>query len=103
MSFGERLDNVSLAKLCGYVNNMWKNVIIEQVGAHSLLVKNQNSFCSRKSFKSCDAAMKHMGKGDPEDTVYLEFQKSFWRLKVFREIKLPQTKLAKGQEAKTRA
>lgn len=90
MSFGERLDNISLAKLHSYIHNMWKNMIVEQVDAHSLLGENQNSFCRRKSCKSCDAAMKRMGKGDPEDTVYLEFQKNFWRLKAFREIKLPQ-------------
>lgn len=39
--------------------------------------------------KSCDAATKHMGEGDPEDIIYLEFQKSFCQLKVIREIKLP--------------
>lgn len=38
--------------------------------------------------KSCDADTKHMGEGDPEDIMYLEFQKSFCQLKVIREIKL---------------
>lgn len=39
MSFGERLDNVSLAKLPSYANSMWTELFF-QVDAHSLLEKN---------------------------------------------------------------
>jgi len=85
MSFGERLDNVSFAKLRSYVNSKGKNGIVEQVGTHSLLGKNQWLLQWEILSKSCDAAAKHTGKGDPEDIIYLEFQKKlltiegYWR------------------------
>ncbi|CAM5112909.1 unnamed protein product [Natator depressus] len=64
------------------VETIIKNRIFRHLDEHNLLGNSQHGFCKEKSCLTnlrefIEGVNKHVGKGDPVDIVYLDFQKAF--------------------------
>ncbi|CAM5134540.1 unnamed protein product [Natator depressus] len=74
---------VSLTSVPGkLVVTIVKDKIVRHIDEHNLLGNSQHGFCKRKSYLTnllefFEGVNKHVDKGDPLDTVYLDFQKAF--------------------------
>ncbi|CAM5074984.1 unnamed protein product [Natator depressus] len=74
---------VSLTSVPGkLVETIVKNEIVRHIEKHQLLCKSQHDFCKGRAcltnlLKFFEGVNKHVDKGDPVDTVYLDFQKAF--------------------------
>ncbi|KAG6938185.1 hypothetical protein G0U57_007088, partial [Chelydra serpentina] len=74
---------VSLTSVPGKLfETIVKNKIVRHIDEHNLLGNSQHGFCKGKScltnlLELFEGVNKHMDKGDPENIVYLDFQKAF--------------------------
>ncbi|CAM4389985.1 unnamed protein product [Caretta caretta] len=74
---------VSLTSVPGkLVETIVKNETVRHIEKHQLLCKSQHGFCKRRAcltnlLEFFEGVNKHVDKGDPVDTVYLDFQKAF--------------------------